>query len=86
LRSRYYCRQSKTARQNTLSSLSALTSGDLAHEFMVTKIKRDLEKVNDPAELRQACLMLIDLMEKQKQAFKQLMGDLIESELGIKQE
>jgi hypothetical protein len=30
--------------------------------------------------------MLIDLMEKQKQAFKQLMGDLIESELGIEQE
>ena len=86
MRSRYYCRQSKTAWQNALNSLSALASGDLAHEFMVTKIKRDLEKVNDPAELRQACLMLIDLMEKQKKAFKSLMGDLIESQLGIEQE
>jgi hypothetical protein len=48
---------------------------------MVIKIKRDLEEVKDPEQLRQACLLLIDLMEKQKAAFKSLIGGFFEGEL-----
>lgn len=66
--------------QNDTSCLDILES-DLAHEFMVIKIKRDLEEVKDPEQLRQACLLLIELMEKQKAAFKNLFSGFFEEEL-----
>ena len=75
----YISRQSKPC-QNDTSCFDVLES-DLAHEFMVVKIKRDLEEVKDPEQLRQACLLLIDLMEKQKAAFKSLIGGFFEEEL-----
>ncbi len=75
----YISRQSKPC-QNGTSCFDILES-DLAHEFMVVKIKRDLEEVKDPEQLRQACLLLIDLMEKQKAAFKSLIGGFFEEEL-----
>ncbi len=56
-------------------------SDDLAHEFMVAKLRHDLDKVENPEELRQACLLLIDLLEKQKTAFKSLMGGFLEEGL-----
>ena len=53
---------------------------ELAHAFLLEKMKRDLESVQDPEELRRACLMLIDLMERQKATFKQLLFSLIEND------
>jgi len=52
----------------------------LSHEFLLVKMKRELDTVNDPEELRRACLMLIDLMEKQKAMFKQMMYTLIDGD------
>ncbi len=76
----YISGQSKPC-QNDLSRFGVLGTDDLAHEFMVAKLKHDLDKVNDPEELRTACLLLIDLLEKQKIAFKSLMGGFIEEGL-----
>lgn len=52
----------------------------LEHEFMLVSMKRDLDKVNDPEELRQVCLQLISLLEVQKATFKQLIFSLLEED------
>jgi hypothetical protein len=50
----------------------------MSHEFLLVRMKRDLDKVQSPEQLRQACLQLIDLVERQKSMFKQLLYTLIE--------
>ena len=52
---------------------------DMAHEFLLVRVKRELDEVNDPESLRHACLLLIDLLEKQKATFKQMLYSLIEN-------
>ena len=52
----------------------------LEHEFMLVSMKRDLDKVSDPDELRQVCLQLISLLEVQKATFKSLIFSLIEED------
>ena len=53
---------------------------DMAHEFLLVKMKRELDTVNDPEELKRACLMLIDLMERQKAMFKHMLFTLIDGD------
>ena len=53
---------------------------DMAHEFLLVKVKRELDQVNDPESLRRACLLLIDLLEKQKATFKKMLYRLIEDD------
>jgi len=52
----------------------------LEHEFLMVSMKRDLDRVNDPEELRQVCLQLITLLETQKQMFKDMVFNLIEDD------
>ena len=52
----------------------------LAHEFLLVKMKRELDQVNDPEHLRMCCLQLIDLVESQKTVFKQLLYSLIDND------
>ena len=52
----------------------------LAHEFLLVKMKRELDEVNDPEHLRLCCLQLIDLVESQKAMFKKLLYTLIEDD------
>jgi len=52
----------------------------LEHEFLMVSMKRDLDRVNDPEELRQVCLQLITLLETQKQLFKDMVFSLIEDD------
>lgn len=51
---------------------------DMAHEFLLVSIKRQLDQVNDPDQLRTACLSLIDLIERQKSMFRELLYDTLE--------
>lgn len=50
----------------------------MSHEFLLVRMKRELDTVESPEQLRNACLQLIDLLERQKAMFKQLMYSLIE--------
>ena len=52
---------------------------EMAHEFLLVKIKRELETVRDPDVLKSMVLQLVDLIERQKGMFKQMMFDLIEA-------
>ena len=52
----------------------------LAHEFLLVKMKRELDQVDDPEHLRLCCLQLIELVESQKAMFKQLLYSLIEDD------
>ena len=52
----------------------------LEHEFLLVKMKRELDHVNDPEQLRQMVLVMVDLCEKQKEMFKQLLYTLIEED------
>ena len=52
----------------------------LEHEFLLVKMKRELDHVNDPEQLRQMGLVMVDLCEKQKEMFKQLLYTLIEED------
>jgi hypothetical protein len=52
----------------------------LAHEFLLVKMKRELDEVSDPEELRRACVLLIDLMERQKMMFKGMLYQLIDGD------
>lgn len=54
----------------------------LAHEFLLVTIKRQLDDCNDLETLRKACLQLVDIMEKQKAMFKQIMRDSFGTEEG----
>jgi hypothetical protein len=51
---------------------------DLSHAFLLEKMKRELDLIDDPQVLRQSCLILIDLAERQKGMFKQMLYSLIE--------
>ena len=51
---------------------------DLSHAFLLEKMKRELGTIDDPEVLRQACLVLVDLAERQKAMFKQMLYSLIE--------
>ncbi len=51
---------------------------DMAHEFLLVKMKRELDVINDPEELRQCVLALVDLAERQKAMFRQMLYSLIE--------
>ena len=53
---------------------------ELAHAFLLEKMKRELEGVSDPVALRRSCLMLIDLLEKQKSLFKQMLYSLLDGD------
>ena len=52
---------------------------EMAHEFLLVKIKRELKTVRDPDVLKSMVLQLVDLIERQKGMFKQMMFDLIEA-------
>ena len=52
----------------------------LAHEFLLVKIKRELDMINDPEELRSCCLQLVTLCETQKGIFKKLLYTLIDDD------
>ena len=54
----------------------------MAHEFLLVKIKRELETVRDPDVLKSMVLQLVDLIERQKGMFKQMMFDLIDAAEG----
>ena len=49
---------------------------DMAHEFLLVKMKRELDEINDPEVLKQCVLTLVDLAERQKGMFKQLLYSL----------
>ena len=50
----------------------------LSHEFLLVRIKRELDEINDPERLRSCCLQLVTLCETQKAIFKQLLYSLID--------
>lgn len=52
----------------------------LEHEFLMVSMKRDLDRVQDPEELRQVCLQLITMLETQKQMFKDMVFSLLEED------
>jgi len=47
----------------------------------MVSMKRDLDRVSDPEELRQVCLQLLSLLEVQKATFKSLIFSLLEEDL-----
>ena len=51
---------------------------NLSHEFLLTRMKRDLDEIHDPEELRRCVLSLVDLAERQKAVFKQMLVDMLE--------
>lgn len=52
----------------------------LSHEFLLVKMKRELDTIDDPEVLRASVLTLIDLVERQKGMFKQLLYTLIDDD------
>lgn len=52
----------------------------LAHEFLLVKMKRELDEIHDPEALRRACVMLIDLAERQKAMFKAMLVDMLNAD------
>ena len=51
---------------------------DLAHAFLLEKMKREINEIDDVDTLRQCVLTLVDLNERQKGLFKQMLYSLIE--------
>jgi hypothetical protein len=51
---------------------------ELSHAFLLEKIKRELQHIRDPETLIEIALSLVDLIEKQKACFKNLMWKLID--------
>ena len=51
---------------------------ELSHAFLLEKIKRELQHIRDPDALIDIALSLVDLLEKQKACFKNLMWKLID--------
>ena len=51
---------------------------NLAHAFLLEKMKREISEVDDVETLRQCVLTLVDLNERQKGMFKQMLYSLIE--------
>ena len=50
----------------------------LSREFLLARMKREIDAVHDPEQLRAMILQLIALVEDQKSMFKKLMWELIE--------
>lgn len=57
---------------------SSEISSSLEHEFLLTRLKQELAQVNDNETLRRLCLELIDLSERQKAMFKQMLYNFID--------
>ena len=53
---------------------------NLAHAFLLEKMKREISAIDDVDVLRQCVLTLIDLNERQKGMFKQMLYSLIEDD------
>ena len=53
---------------------------NLAHAFLLEKMKREISSIEDVEVLRQCVLTLIDLNERQKGMFKQMLYSLIEDD------
>ena len=51
---------------------------ELSHAFLLEKMKREVNQIDDVQTLRQCVLTLVDLNEKQKMMFKQMLYSLIE--------
>ena len=51
---------------------------ELSHAFLLEKMKREVNEINDVETLRQCVLTLVDLTERQKSLFKQMLYSLIE--------
>lgn len=52
----------------------------LAHEFLLVSIKRQLDDCQDKETLRDTCLQLVDLIERQKAMFRQLIFNMYEEQ------
>ena len=53
---------------------------NLAHAFLLEKMKREINEIDDVVVLRQCVLTLVDLNERQKGMFKQMLYSLIEDD------
>ena len=53
-------------------------SDNLSHAFLLEKMRREIDQINDPETLRACVLTLIDLNERQKGLFKQMLYSLID--------
>ena len=53
---------------------------NMAHAFLLEKMKREISAIDDVEVLRQCVLTLIDLNERQKGMFKQMLYSLIEDD------
>ena len=51
---------------------------NLSHAFLLEKMKREINEIEDVTVLRQCVLTLVDLNERQKGLFKQMLYSLIE--------
>ena len=51
---------------------------NLSHAFLLEKMKREINEIEDVTVLRQCVLTLVDLNERQKGMFKQMLYSLIE--------
>ena len=51
---------------------------ELSHAFQMEKIKREVDGVDDVITLRQMVLTLVDLNERQRAMFKNLLWKLID--------
>ena len=50
----------------------------LSHEFLLTRMKRELDEIHDPEELRHCILSLVDLAERQKAVFKHMLVNMLD--------
>ena len=53
---------------------------NLAHAFLLEKMKREISEIDDVETLRQCVLTLVDLNERQKGMFKRMLYSLIEDD------
>ena len=52
----------------------------LSREFLLARMKREIDTVHDPEQLRAMILQLINLVEDQKNIFKKLLWELIDED------
>ena len=72
-------RQTETVASTETMNLDDILS-DLSREFLLVKMKRELDSVDDPEALRKMVLVLVNLVEDQKAIFKQLLDSLFDGE------
>ena len=51
---------------------------NLSHEFLLNRMKRELNQIHDPEELRRCILSLVDLAERQKAVFRHMLVDMLD--------